>query len=388
MILQKILNQLLILKTYFESFFNYLNGLFLFLRVENALLHFFSKYEFRIIFGLLTNNSGFIPRFFTFIFLCFLLTRPIEVFPNKINWGFWAHQRINRLAVFTLPSEMQVFFKRQIGYLTDNAVNPDKRRYAVVGEASRHYIDAEAYGDSALFRLPFYWKEAVEKYGEDTLALNGTVPWTIQQYKFQLTEAFREKNSRRILRIAADLGHYIADANVPLHTTRNYNGQLTGQEGIHAFWESRVVELFGENYDMFVGAASYEYKVAHRAWQAVRQANAALDSVLRFEKELTHRVRPEQKFVLEDRNGVIMKTYSREFSTQYHQMLNHQVERQMRASVKMVGDFWFTCWVDAGQPNLAELANFKLDAAIQKEENEEKVGWLKRLFQVRTESDN
>jgi protein tyrosine phosphatase len=139
---------------------------------------------------------------------------------------------------------------------------------------------------------------------------------------------------------------------------------------------------------MFVGAASYEYKVAHRAWQAVRQANAALDSVLRFEKELTHRVRPEQKFVLEDRNGVIMKTYSREFSTQYHQMLNHQVERQMRASVKMVGDFWFTCWVDAGQPNLAELANFKLDAAIQKEENEEKVGWLKRLFQVRTESDN
>ena len=217
-------------------------------------------------------------------------------------WGFWAHQRINRLAVFSLPPEMQVFFKKHIEYLTENAVNPDKRRYAVVGEAPRHYIDAEAYGDSALYRLPLYWSEALKRYGEDTLALNGTVPWAIQQYKLQLTEAFRQKNARRILRVAADLGHYIADANVPLHTTRNYNGQLTGQEGIHAFWESRLPELYAEDYDMFVGAAIYEEKTAHRAWQAVRRANAALDSVLQFESILSKRLKPERKYVLEQRS--------------------------------------------------------------------------------------
>jgi len=306
----------------------------------------------------------------------------------EIKWGFWAHQRINRLAVFTLPPEMQVFFKKQIRYLTENAVNPDKRRYAVVGEAPRHYIDAEAYGDSALYKLPAYWNEAVNRYGEDTLALNGTVPWAIQQYKAQLTEAFRQKNARRILRVAADLGHYIADANVPLHTTRNYNGQLTGQIGIHAFWESRIPELYAEDYDMFVGAATYEEKTARRAWQAVRQANAALDSVLLFEKVLSQRIKPEQKYVLEDRNGVIIKTYSREFTERYHQMLNHQVERQMRASVKMVGDFWFTCWVDAGQPDLAVLATFSLDEQAKNEEETEKQSWFKRLFNVRTENDN
>lgn len=322
------------------------------------------------------------------IFSLLLFLTPFFSFGREIKWGFWAHQRINRLAVFTLPPEMQPFFKKQIDYLTENAVNPDKRRYAVVGEAPRHYIDAEAYGDSALYKLPFYWSDAVKRYGEDTLALNGTVPWAIQQYKFQLTEAFRQKNARRILRVAADLGHYIADANVPLHTTRNYNGQLSGQEGIHAFWESRVTELYAEEYDMFVGAAAYEERVALRAWKAVRQANSALDSVLRFEKELSLKMKPEQKYVLEDRNGVIMKTYSREFSQRYHQMLNQQVERQMRASVKMVGDFWFTCWVDAGQPDLAALASFSLDEQAQKEEEAEKQSWLKRLFKIRPEGEN
>jgi hypothetical protein len=43
-------------------------------------------------------------------------------------WGFYAHQQINRLAVFTLPVEMIPFFKKHIGFLSDNAVNPDKRR--------------------------------------------------------------------------------------------------------------------------------------------------------------------------------------------------------------------------------------------------------------------
>ncbi|MCU0340795.1 MAG: zinc dependent phospholipase C family protein [Spirosomaceae bacterium] len=302
------------------------------------------------------------------------------------TWGFWAHQRINRLAVFTLPIEMQPFFKKHIEYLTENAVNPDKRRYAVVGEAPRHYIDAEAYGDSALYRLPLFWNDAVAQYTEDTLALNGIVPWAIQQYKYQLTEAFRERNTRRILRVAADLGHYIADANVPLHTTRNYNGQLTGQEGIHAFWESRLPELFAEEYDMFTGAATYEEKTARRAWQAVRGANAALDSVLRFERELTARFKPEQKYALEDRNGTLLKTYSREFSQRYHQMLAAQVERQMRASVKMVGDFWMTCWIDAGQPDLTTTTDL---TEIQKKEDEsEKQNWLKRLLKVRTENEN
>lgn len=305
--------------------------------------------------------------------------------PQSPTWGFYAHQQINRLAVFTLPPEMMPFFKKHITYLTDNAVNPDKRRYAVVGEAPRHFIDLDAYTDTSTTALPRYYKAATERYGEDSLALHGIVPWHIQLTKYQLTEAFKERNVRRILRIAADLGHYIADANVPLHTTRNYNGQLTNQQGIHGFWESRLPELFSTDYDFLIGQAEYIYSPQKAAWKAVFTANAALDSVLRFEEQLTAEVGETRKFGFEERNGITTKMYSTDFSKQYHQRLRGQVERQMRASIKMVGDFWYTCWVDAGQPDMRALARYELTDQDKKEEDEEKKSWLKRLFSARSE---
>nr|WP_229311417.1 zinc dependent phospholipase C family protein [Larkinella rosea] len=316
-----------------------------------------------------------------FFFATVAFSHPV----GRPQWGFFAHKRINRLAVFTLPPEMVGFYKKHIEYLTENAVNPDRRRYAVVGEAPRHFIDLDAYPDTSKTALPRSWNQAAAQYGADTLALHGIVPWHIQLAKFQLTEAFKARNARRILKISADLGHYIADANVPLHTTRNYNGQLTGQQGIHGFWESRLPELFSTDYDFFVGAAQYVNSPQKAAWRAVFDAHMALDSVLRFEQELTDQWGQNRKYGFEERNGVTTKVYSDEFSRKYHDRLRGQVERQMRASVKMVGDFWYTCWVDAGQPDLTKLADFDETADDQKAETEEKRSWLKRLFNVRSE---
>ena len=336
----------------------------------------------------------FVQRYLFFGFLCIISP---TIFKNNFpyqssspvtkrpTWGFYAHQQINRLAVFTLPAEMMPFFKRHIDYLTDNAVNPDRRRVAVVGEAPRHFIDLDDYPDTTAATLPRFYKDAVTRYGEDTLAAHGIVPWHIQLTKFQLTEAFRTRDTRRILRIAADLGHYIADANVPLHTTRNYNGQLSNQQGIHGFWESRLPELYSNQFDFAVGPADYIQSPQKSAWRAVFNAHAALDSVLRFERELTAEVGDTRKFGFEERNGITGKTYAEAFARQYHERLKGQVERQMRASVKMVGDFWYTCWVDAGQPDMRQLARQELTETDKNEEAAEQKNWLRRLFKVRAE---
>lgn len=285
------------------------------------------------------------------IYLCLTLFSACPAY----SWGFHAHRLINRLAIFTLPPELTGFYKQHHLFITENAVNPDRRRYAMDGEAPRHYIDLDEYGDSAVYKLPRHWEAAKEKYGEDSLMAYGIVPWHIHFMKYQLTEAFKKKDLRNILRLSADIGHYIADAHVPLHTTRNYNGQFTGQRGIHGFWESRLPELFAENYNYFVGKAVYEPQPQLRAWQAVTSAHLALDSVFRFEREISASVAANKKYGFEERGGATVKVYSKEFSSQYHQMLHGQVERQMRASIKMIGDFWYTCWVDAGQPDLSNM---------------------------------
>ena len=337
----------------------------------------------------LKNNS---EKFIFFLksvrfFLLLATILPVSAMENP-EWGFWAHRRINRLAVFRLPNEMQIFFKNNIDFLTENAVNPDRRRYAVVGEAERHYIDLDVYGDSALHILPRYWKDAVAKIGEDSLRKHGIVPWYLQTAAFQLTEAFKAKDAKRILRISADLGHYIADAHVPLHTTRNYNGQLTKQEGIHAFWESRLPELFADDYQLWIGEPHYIENVSKEVWRIVAESHAASDSVFLFEKQLTESFDPDKKYSYELRNNVLTRTYSREFSERFHVMLKGQVERRMKASVAMVGDMWYTCWVNAGQPNLDEIAGLSTTIADKKEEAAEQQSWLQRLLKVRSESDN
>ncbi|MCA4897746.1 MAG: zinc dependent phospholipase C family protein [Bacteroidota bacterium] len=274
------------------------------------------------------------------------------------GWGFFAHQKINRLAVFTLPPEMSVFYKKNIDYISDAAVNPDRRRYAVPEEAPRHYIDLDVYGDSAAYKLPRYWNEAVAKFGEDSLAKHGIVPWHINRVYFQLREAFLLKDPGSILRLSADLGHYVGDAHVPLHTTKNYDGQLTDQIGIHAFWESRLPELFFNEYDFFVGPAQHIDDVQKEAWRIIAQTNQALDSVLRFEKILSQQM-GNRKFNFETKGKQTVKVFSQEYSKKYHEMLNGMVERQFRASVKTTGNLWYTAWVDAGQPDLKSLIDYK-----------------------------
>lgn len=268
------------------------------------------------------------------------------------TWGFFAHSLINRLAVFSLPEEMISFYKPQIQYITENAVNPDRRRYAVEGEAEKHYIDLDYYGDSALQILPKYWNEAVEKFSEDSLRMNGIGPWSAYFTFLNLAKAFETKNSASILRLSADLGHYLADLNVPLHTTVNYNGQLTNQIGIHGFWESRIPELQAKDYALWIGQAEYVEKPQLAIWNAVEAAHAQVDSVLTIERELTKNFSPDQKYSYEERNNLTVRVYSREFTEAYALALDSQIERQMKKSIKMIADFWFTAWINAGQPDL------------------------------------
>jgi hypothetical protein len=314
-------------------------------------------------------------RFFPFIVIVLLLILPLSWL---FSWGFFAHRRINYIAVFTLPPEMVGFYKANIDFLSENAVNPDKRRYATKDEAPRHYIDIDHYsvgGQDPFEAMPKKWADAVAKYSEDTLMAYGIVPWHIERMTFRLAEAFREKNVDRILYLSADIGHYIADAHVPLHCTKNYNGQLTNQIGIHGFWESRLPELFSDNYDFFTGRAQFISDPLEEAWNIVRESFSSVDSVLSIEKELSKNFPEDRKFAIEQRGASTVRVYSVEFSKAYHVALNGMVERRMRDAIIKVGSYWLTAWVMAGQPDLYQLMDKKVTDEMKKRMAEEEKMW-------------
>lgn len=291
-------------------------------------------------------------------------------------WGFYGHRLVNYHAVFLLPPEMMVFYKPYIEFLTDHAVDPDKRRYAVKEEAPKHYIDIDHYGLPPWDSLPRNWNEAVKKYGEDSLKSYGIVPWWVSVMEMRLTEAFKAKDPGRILKLSAEIGHYIADAHVPLHASQNHNGQLTNQTGIHGFWESRIPELFAEtHYDFMIGKAAYIEKPGDFIWQRVMESGRAADTVLHYEANLSARFPPDQKFSFEERAGKLVRQYSAAYSKAYQDMLEGMVERRMRQSIFAVAGFWYTAWVNAGQPALKDFSNHQLSPEDLKEFEEMNYLW-------------
>lgn len=362
--------------------------------------------------------------------------------PSCDAWGFFGHRRINRMAVFTLPSDLIGFYKKNIEYITEHAVDPDKRRYASKHEAVRHYIDLDHWGEYPFPEVPrnktnailkytdvyaintlgdtlhlfgkdkmskiivrskteestykdFFVKNIMPNYYEDEwiipcdslnalLAVDvdcqsafaidrfseyGICPYNLVSLYHRLTKAFETRNYKRILRFSTDIGHYVGDAHVPLHTTENYNGQLTDQLGIHAFWESRLPEMFADkNYDFFVGKATYIDDPQAYFWDIILESHKLVDSVLLIEKDLSERFPEDQQFCFEERSSNTIRTQCSEYAAAYHERMGDMVETRMCAAVKALGDVWFSAWVDAGQPDLE-----RIDAgALSKKEQKEK----------------
>lgn len=286
-------------------------------------------------------------------------------------WGFWGHRHINYYAVFCLPEAMLPLFKTNVDYLTRHAVDADQRRYLLPEEAARHYIDLDHYeNELGEVYLPQNWKTACDSFSIDTLKAHGIVPFQVYWSYLHLQKMFEAHDANGVLKAAADLGHYVGDAHVPLHTTSNYNGQKTGQKGIHAFWESRIPELSGEQYSNFVPSVNYVDDPQTYIWEAVTESHRLLDSVLLLEKAVRERLGEEEMYTIAKKGQSLQRVISPAFAHAYEEAMNGMVERRYRSAIHALSSLWYTAWVNAGQPNLPfEKVNIVADTLLMTQES-------------------
>ncbi len=311
----------------------------------------------------------------------------------SLSWGIFGHERINNAAVMALPKPLQTFFYNHIDFITQESTVPDLRKYTLKDKAEnpRHFIDIENFG--SLDSIPHSFEEAKKKYDEKFLSSNGILPWYIQDVMTKLTKAFKDKRKTEILFLAADLGHYIGDANMPLHTSANHNGQLTNQKGIHALFESDILEMFGKNYNYHTEEAQYIANVDVAIWAMIQDSHSLVEPLLLTDRKLREKYTVDKLYET-DGKGNISKNkfndliFSKEYKTNLHEELNGMVEKQIRKSIVATSNFWYTAWVNAGKPNLDDLDMKDLTDRNAKKLKQDMKLWNKgKLFGLESEKD-
>ena len=173
-------------------------------------------------------------------------------------WGFEAHKTIMDRAIALLPAELRPLFEQNRTTLVERAIDPDTWQIAGFDaqEDSHHFLDLdwEGYGKYPFTGLPRDYNAAIAKFGRQRIEDNGTVPWRVEEMYGSLRRSFEAYERRGpfgrfdILFFSAWLTHYVSDAHVPFHAVFNYDGQLTGQNGIHSRFEAFLFERYRDQW--------------------------------------------------------------------------------------------------------------------------------------------
>ena len=161
-----------------------------------------------------------------------------------IGWGNVGHRIINTRTILSVNPSMS-FWGSWSDSLAAHGSDADYRRSSDPTEEPKHYIDIDNYPEFISNRfISQSFDSLVQQHGYSFVMDQGILPWAIMNTFDSLQTAFQNNQFHKAMLFAADLGHYVGDMHMPLHLTRNYNGQYTGQSGVHSRFESNMINTF------------------------------------------------------------------------------------------------------------------------------------------------
>jgi hypothetical protein len=267
-------------------------------------------------------------------------------------WGFPGHRLVNAQATHTLPPPLAALFAANEAWISEHAIDPDLWVLSGrEGELPNHFMNLDAFGAYPFADIPLLEADHLARFGEKAVE-QGRVPWRVADVYRDLVSAFAAQDEARVLERAAVLGHYVADAHVPLHAIVNYDGQLTGQKGVHARWESELVARFERQIESRVepSAAVRIDDPAAFVFDVLRESFVRSPDALVADRE-TAGPRDYADTPEDDRydDGYYSRFYEREGDT---------VVARLDAAATALGSLWLSAWEDAGRPTLDEGFRF------------------------------
>ena len=160
------------------------------------------------------------------------------------GWGYEAHKRVNGYAVDITGGVLGEFLQAHREELVALSIDADERKADDPSEGHKHFIDLEYYGTPPAGSIPYDRAEAEARFTAENMVSWGTLPWVLTEVTWALRDAMAVGDWDRVVPLAADLGHYLADGHQPLHTTVNYDGQDTDNRGVHHMFETNMVNRY------------------------------------------------------------------------------------------------------------------------------------------------
>jgi hypothetical protein len=264
--------------------------------------------------------------------LALCLTRP----DLALAWGPTAHDIVNTWAIQTLPPEIRSFFENNRQFLVEHANDPDewikKDRY----ERMRSYIYLDKYGVFPYPDLPHVYERAREKFGSLRINRDGILPWQIGEFSLRVTKAMKSGNWEEVKLDAAALAHYVADAHDPLHTTQNFDGQLTLQTGLSARFDIHLLDRYSKFFIMHPENAVKIDDPTEYAFQTCLASNVWVNLVVWSD--------------LGAREG--LTDYTDEYYDRFYNQVGATVVHEINAAAHDAGSYWYTAWLNGGCPQL------------------------------------
>ncbi len=253
-----------------------------------------------------------------------------------LAWGPTAHEIVMTWAIQTLPPEIRSFFENNRQFLVEHANDPDELMKKDRYERMRHYIYLDKYGAFPYVTLPHDYEHAKEKFASWRISRDGVLPWQIGQFSLRLTKAMKAENWDDVKLDAAILAHYLADAHDPLHTTQNFDGQMTLQTGLSARFDIQLFDRYSKFFFMHPENAVKIDDPTEYAFQTCLASNVWVNLIIWSDLQ----VRKD------------LKDYNDEYYDRFYNQVGPTVVHEINAAAHDAGSYWYTAWLNASRPQL------------------------------------